>query len=135
MSTRDTLCTEDEIRQMVHLFYDRIRQDDQLGPVFNHHIHDWDNHLQRMVDFWSSMLRGTGTYEGTPMPKHIALPGLTAQLFGHWLDLFHSTLATLPNRAMAEKAETFAERIARSLWYGYQLHNAPNAPLREVARA
>jgi hemoglobin len=86
-----------------------------------------------MVQFWSSMLRGTGTYEGTPMPKHIALPGLSAELFGHWLTLFHATLAELPNRPMAEKAEEFARRIARSLWYGYQLHHKPDAPLREVA--
>ena len=133
MLARDQLCTEDDIRHMVHTFYDKVRQDDQLGPVFNAHIHDWDTHLGRMVQFWSSMVRGTGTYEGTPMPKHIALPGLTADLFGHWLELFHETLATLPNRTLAEKAEEFSKRIARSLWYGYQLHHTPNAPLREVS--
>ena len=133
MLTRDQLCTENDIHYMVHSFYDKVRQDDQLGPVFNAHIQNWDTHLGRMVQFWSSMVRGTGTYEGTPMPKHIALPGLTADLFGHWLELFHETLATLPNRALAEKAEEFSKRIARSLWYGYQIHHTPNAPLREVS--
>ena len=132
MSTRDQRCTEAEIEQMVHLFYGKVRQDEQLGPVFNAHVHDWDAHLGRMVQFWSSLLRGTGTYEGTPMPKHIALPGLSANLFKHWLDLFHDTLSELPNRAMAEKAEEFSKRIAQSLWYGYQLHHTPNAPLREI---
>ncbi|MFA7623824.1 MAG: preprotein translocase subunit TatC, partial [Pusillimonas sp.] len=44
------------------------------------------------------------------------------------------TLATLPNQAMAEKAGEFSQRIARSLWYGYQLHHKPDAPLREVNR-
>ena len=134
MSTRDQLCSEEDIQDMVHQFYDKIRQDGVLGPIFNAHIHDWDTHLGRMVQFWSSMLRGTGTYEGTPMPKHIALPDLNAELFGHWLNLFHDTLATLPNRAMAEKAGEFSQRIARSLWYGYQLHHKPDAPLREVNR-
>ena len=69
MLTRDQLCTENDIHHMVHSFYDKVRQDEQLGPVFNAHIQDWDTHLGRMVQFWSSMVRGTGTYEGTPMPK------------------------------------------------------------------
>ena len=134
MSTRDQLCTEEDIRQMVNRFYDQVRNDAKLGPVFNTHIHDWDTHLERMVQFWSSMLRGTGTYQGTPMPKHVALPGLTGELFGHWLNLFQATLNTLPNQAMAAKARQLSERIARSLWFGYQLHHTPNAPLREVHR-
>jgi len=85
-----------------------------------------------MVSFWSSLMRGTATYNGTPMPKHVALPDLSAELFQQWLSLFHDTTQTLPNRAFAERAEDFAHRIARSLWYGYQLHNRPDQPLTEV---
>jgi hemoglobin len=132
MSQRDQLGTEDDVRQFVYQFYDRVRDDPQLGPIFNAHVHDWDTHLNRMVQFWSSLMLGAGTYNGTPMPKHVALPGLSAELFGHWLDLFHETLAAQPNQQLAQQAEAFAQRIARSLWYGYQLHNQPNAPLTEV---
>src|SRR5690606_5017273 len=132
MANRDEICTEEEIATLVYRFYDRVRDDATLGPIFNTHVHDWDTHLEKMVRFWSSLMRGTATYNGTPMPKHIALPGLKAELFQHWLALFHDTTQTLPNRAFAEKAEDFAQRIARSLWYGYQLHNDPNQPLKEV---
>lgn len=132
MTQRDTLCTEAEITALVHDFYARIRQDDTLGPIFNKHVHDWDTHLGRMVSFWSSMLLGTGTYNGTPMPKHIALPGLRADLFRHWLALFQETTNALPNQALAQRSQELAERIARSLWFGYQLHNDPDRPVSEL---
>lgn len=132
MTQRNNLGTIDEIHEFVHLFYDRVREDEKLGPIFNEHVHDWDTHLDKMVRFWSSMLLGTGTYQGTPMPKHVALPNLSGELFGHWLALFHETMKTLDNQALAAKAELFAQRIARSLWYGYQLNHDPDQPLTEI---
>lgn len=129
---RSQLCTEQEIKTLVYGFYDKIRIDDTLGPIFNTHIQDWDGHLEVMVQFWSSMLLGTGTFHGTPMPKHVALPNLQASLFRHWLALFHETTLELPNRAFAERANEFAQRIARSLWYGYQLNNFPDRIPTEI---
>jgi hemoglobin len=115
------LCTEDEIVQLVYGFYDRARKDEVLGPVFNRHVKDWDTHLPKMVDFWSSALRGTARFRGAPMPKHAALPGLTIELFQRWLLLFGQTTDALPNAALAERAKDLAKRIAQSLWYGYQM--------------
>lgn len=126
------LCTEEEIKTLVYGFYDKIRDDETLGPIFNTHIHDWDTHLETMVQFWSSMLLGTRTFNGMPMPKHVALPDLQASLFRHWLALFHETTLSLPNRVFAERANDFAQRIARSLWYGYQLNNHPDRIPTEI---
>lgn len=121
------LCTEDEVSDLVHTFYARVRQDDLLGPIFNTHVDDWDHHLAKLVDFWSSILRRTGRFTGSPMVKHAALPGLSAELFQRWLGLFHENAAELPNRAMAEQACHMAERIAQSLWMGYQMGRDPHA--------
>ncbi|MDS1140594.1 group III truncated hemoglobin [Pusillimonas sp. SM2304] len=129
---RTELCTEEEIATLVYGFYDRVRADPLLGPVFNGHIDDWDKHLRIMVQFWSSLLLGSGTYSGTPMPKHVALPGLQAGMFTQWLALFHQTAQELPNRAFAERAEEFAQRIARSLWFGYQMNNEPDRIPTEI---
>jgi len=115
------LCTEAEVHDLVHTFYASVRNHAQLGPIFNAHVRDWDRHLATMVDFWSGALRGTARFRGTPMPKHVALPGLSADLFRQWLTLFQATTATLPNAAMAERANDLAERVAASLWYGYQM--------------
>lgn len=120
------VCTEEEVSRMVHAFYAQVRQDDVLAPIFNAHIHDWDRHLAHLVDFWSSILRRTGRFTGAPMPRHAALPGLTEALFQRWLALFRETTSAQPNRAMGEQAYSMAQRIAQSLWYGYQIGNRPD---------
>ena len=123
------LCSEEEVSQLVHTFYDAVRKDDMLGPIFARHVKDWDVHLPKMVDFWSSALRGTARFRGSPMPKHVALPGLSAALFRRWLTLFGEATSALPNTAMAERANELAERVAESLWYGYQIsHHAEALP-------
>lgn len=129
---RPDLCTHEEIRQLVDQFYGRIRNDAVLGPVFDAHIDDWPVHLDIMVRFWSSILLGSGQYSGTPMPKHVALPGLDASMFHRWLDLFHTTTAELPNHDMANQADELARRIARSLWLGYQMNREPNRMPQEL---
>src|SRR5699024_4447164 len=101
MPMLDELCTEAEIITLVHRFYDRIRDDEQLGPVFEAHIHNWDEHLDTMVRFWSSLLRRTASFSGRPMPKHAVLPDLTAPMFHHWLALFDQTTQELNNPHMA----------------------------------
>jgi len=121
------LCTEAEISRLVHAFYARVRQDAALGPIFQAHVEDWDLHLAKLVDFWSSILLRTGRFNGTPMPKHAALPGLDASLFERWLALFRDTAAEQPNRRMAERACEMAQRIAQSLWMGYQISRSPDA--------
>jgi hemoglobin len=121
------ICTEEEIATMVHSFYAKVRDDALLGPVFGAHVSDWDRHLPKMIDFWSSVLRGTARYRGTPMPKHAALPGLDAGTFRRWLELFEETLEGLGNPALRERAGEMARRIAQSLWFGYQLSRNPGA--------
>ena len=121
------LCTEQEVIDLVHAFYARVRRDEVLGPIFNTHIDDWDQHLAKLVDFWSAILRRTARFSGTPMPRHAALPGLNAELFERWLGLFDTTLAEQPNRAMAEYAAQAARRIAQSLWMGYQVSRDPDS--------
>jgi hemoglobin len=125
MPTAD-LCSEEEVSQLVHNFYDAVRQDAVLGPIFQRHVADWDAHLPKMVDFWSSALRGTARFRGSPMPKHVALPGLSKELFKHWLALFRQTTGQLQNRPMAERASDLAGRIAESLWYGYEMSRNPD---------
>jgi hemoglobin len=52
----------DLIAEVVAEFYRRARRDGRLGPVFEAHVQEWDAHLARMVDFWSSALLRTGRW-------------------------------------------------------------------------
>jgi len=117
----DSCCTETEVVALVHRFYDRVRADELLGPIFNQHVHDWDLHLAHLVDFWSAMLRGTRRFTGAPMPKHMALPGLKPALFQRWLALFGQTTAELGNPALKAHADARAKLIAERFWQRYQI--------------
>ena len=86
--------TEEKIRQMVTQFYQKVRNDDLLGPIFGDQIADpeWPHHLDRMCDFWSSILLTTGRFHGNPRLKHMALPHIEPEHFDRWLELFEPTL-------------------------------------------
>lgn len=100
------------IRAVVETFYGKARQDPVIGPVFNRVIaeSDWPEHLTKIASFWSSMLLGTGTYVGRPMPKHMAIPELSDAHFMRWLKLFRETAEAL---CPPEVAALFIERSER----------------------
>ena len=40
---------------MVNTFYDKIKEDELLGPIFNERIQDrWASHLETMYKFWEN---------------------------------------------------------------------------------
>ncbi len=100
---------------LVHRFYDQIRADAVLGPIFDSHIDDWPQHLDRMVSFWSSVALMTGSYHGAPVPAHAQLP-VTWVHFERWLALFRATAREVCSPAGADHVIGRAERIARSLY-------------------
>ena len=84
--------SESEIHTLVHSFYERVRTDDMLGPVFEAPLAGrWDAHLAKMCDFWSSVLLATGRFRGNPVAAHRAIPGIAPEHFDRWLELFEST--------------------------------------------
>ena len=105
------------IEVLVRRFYEKVRADATLGPVFEARIRDWEPHLQRMCAFWSSVALMTGRYHGTPMAKHLPLP-IDAEHFDRWLALFEETAReTCPSKAADHFIER-ARRIAESLEIG-----------------
>ena len=125
-------CNGDVITRMVHAFYTSVRQDDRLAPVFDAHIADWTTHLARMVDFWTSILLGSGRYSGAPMQVHQALPERDPALFARWLRLFEATTQAVCEPAMKARADELARRIAQSLWLGWQMANRPQHLARDL---
>src|SRR3954463_12681400 len=76
------------IRTQVHTFYGRVRTHPVLGPIFNAAVEDWDEHLAKLCDFWSSVLLMTGRFKGSPMAAHAARPDIRDEHFALWLALF-----------------------------------------------
>ena len=111
------------IGRLVDAFYDSVRADAMIGPIFNAHIADWAPHLLQMKRFWSSVLLGDGAYNGRPMPKHIAIPKIEADEFQHWLALFRVAVAHVVPHPDAQKLIiSRAEAIADSLLMGIRIH-------------
>ena len=116
---KQTGLDEDVLFNLVHHFYGKVRADKILGPIFSERISDWESHLARMVDFWSSVALMTGRYHGTPVPAHENLPIDWAH-FERWLMLFRETVAETCTPEGAEHLVERAERIARSLNYAIE---------------
>ena len=92
---------ETMIDRLVRTFYEKIQIDPVLGPIFNEHISDWEPHLLKMIDFWSSATLKSGKYNGNPMIIHNPMP-IDSRFFDHWLELFCATaVETCPPQAAA----------------------------------
>lgn len=113
----ETGIDEAMIAGLVDGFYDRVRADPLLGPVFDARISDWGPHLEQMRMFWSSVALMSGVYHGRPMPKHLPLP-VDARHFDRWLELFEATAHDLCPPAAAAHFIERARRIAESLELG-----------------
>jgi len=93
---------EASIRAMVDAFYVRVREDDLLEPVFGEIVRDWDAHMPKMYDFWSSAVLRTGRYSGRPLEAHLGLPGVGVGHFRRWIDLWEEVVnAHMPPEAAA----------------------------------
>lgn len=115
---------EDMVKAVVHGFYDEIRRDDLLGPIFGAIIEadQWPHHLAKMCDFWSATLLRTPRYDGRPLPPHLAIPELGEEHFRRWLKLFRMTVRRLCPPEVAQLFMSRALRIAHSFRLAIAFH-------------
>ena len=53
----------EDIQKLVNCFYDKVRKDELIGPLFNARMRDrWPQHLEKMYRFWQTVLLGEHTY-------------------------------------------------------------------------
>lgn len=104
------------ITEMVDKFYALIREDEELGPIFDSRIENWPEHLQRMVFFWRAVLRSEPTFHvserGAPPVLHWAIEEVRRHHYARWLGLFGSVVFEIYEPADAEQVLDAAERIA-----------------------
>ena len=127
---------EAALGELVDSFYAKVRNDALIGPVFNHAISDWPEHLGKLQAFWSSVMLTSGRYKGRPLPAHIKhSETISERSFDRWLALRKETTEELIEPEGAAKLQAKAARIAESLQLGMAFARDSSCPRRAGALA
>ncbi len=131
MDTPITTASDDSLDEarvavLVDRFYDKVRADPMLGPVFNALVDDWDEHKRLLTSFWATVALRAGSYRGNPMAKHRPLP-IGRQHFERWLALWRETTVEVLDEPSAMLMAGYAERIGRGLRMGMGLGDRSRA--------
>jgi len=110
-----------DVRHLVVSFYEKVRKDDQLGPIFNAVIKDWDSHFVLLTDFWETQLFLKKKYHGNPVTAHqnadhIVRNSITSAHFGLWLNLWYETIDELFDGETAWIAKNRAQKMSTLLF-------------------
>lgn len=109
----------EDIFLLVNTFYQNVRTNELLGPIFNNSIKEnqWPDHLDRLTDFWVTNLFGEVSYKGNPTKTHIEMDkaneySISQVHFGTWLNLWFQTIDVLFSGKLANKAKEGARGMA-----------------------
>ena len=125
------ITNRDDVSLLVHTFYDKIKQHELLGPIFNGHISEeqWPAHLSKLTDFWESNLFGVRTFRGSPSKAHLNVDRnlnhtISQNHFAQWLQLWFETIDELFEGELADRAKEMARRMST----GQYIHIWQNRP-------
>lgn len=121
---RTPILTLDDVKLLVDTFYDKIRADELLAPIFNERIQDrWPHHLQKMYSFWQTVLLEEHTYSGSPFMPHATLD-VEHIHFERWMQLFITTVDDLFTGERAYEAKWRAGKMAEM--FEFKIKNIKN---------
>lgn len=86
---------QEKFNEALTEFYERVKKDELLGPIFMKYVSNWESHLKKIRIFWESHLLSPGLYKGNPLLIHQKLhekEKLTEKMFVRWLELFEFTM-------------------------------------------
>ncbi|MBX3684685.1 MAG: group III truncated hemoglobin [Rhodocyclaceae bacterium] len=119
-SDSSTPLNRQALHELVHAFYADVRRDPSLGPVFDAAIGaHWDTHLERMVEFWSTMMLDTRGFAGNVYGTHMKLEGVEPAHFERWMTLWYRHTAHGFKAMDRQRLRETAGMIGRSLFFGF----------------
>lgn len=124
------ITTLSDVKILVDNFYDKVKIDPLLGPIFNGVIRDhWPEHLEKLYRFWQTVLLEEHTYHGSPFVPHAQLP-VTKEHFDRWINLFHHTVDEYFIGEKANDAKWRAEKMAEMFRYKIEYYkNNSSTPI------
>jgi len=108
------------IRKVILSFYEKVRRDPLLGPIFEEAIGDkWDPHIERIILFWLTATGLQRGYDGRNfMPAHLRHSSIHPNQLPRWLELFRQTAAEHCAPEAARALIDIAQRMAQTLQIG-----------------
>jgi hemoglobin len=130
MNMKQQILCLDDIKLLVNTFYESVRADSVLSPVFNERIGGrWPQHMEKMYKFWQTVLLKEHTYFGSPFTPH-ALLDVDHSHFQTWIALFIQTVDLLFYGEKAEEAKWRAVKMAEMFEYKNAYYrNNPSKPV------
>lgn len=115
------ISTREDLLALVKAFYEKIKKDKTLGPIFIKIIHDWPKHIEHITDFWQSQLLFNKRYRGNPAEAHIKVDqaeqgGITPEHFGLWMNLWFETIDEMFGGEVANRAKHNARKMNTHLY-------------------
>lgn len=122
MEHKKDILTLEDCKILVDNFYDKVRKDPLIGPIFDEIIRDkWPEHLEKMYRFWQTVLLEDHTYFGSPFPPHAKLP-VDWHHFEKWLELFNQTIDEHFTGDKATEARWRANKMAEMFNFKIQYY-------------
>ncbi len=128
--------TRTDIYAVVISFYSRLKTDETLGPLFLRSIADseWEDHMQKITDFWDSAIFNSMTYKGNPANVHVDVDktngyDIYQKHFEIWLQNWNETLDANWSGIVAENMKMRARKMSTglyiSMWNNKPEHKKP----------
>jgi hemoglobin len=101
-----------DVHFLVDKFYDSVRNDPFLGPIFNERLEGrWEKHHLILYRFWHTILLRRPDYFGDPVPKHFNMD-LDERHFGRWLQVWTGTVDEYFEGKIADRAKLRGRTMA-----------------------
>ena len=118
---REDLMGRADIKRLVVNFYSKIRKDKETGYFFNNFIQNWEEHFEKLTDFWESNLFFSGTFRGNPALAHVKVDmqlenSITPYHFGIWLNYWFQTIDELFQGERTQRLKTNARKMSTHLF-------------------
>lgn len=119
---KNDIKTRKDVFLLVSGFYKKVRLNPEIGPFFNEVILDWDEHLEKLTDFWESSLFFKSLYKGNPQKVHVKVDQennqqISSYHFGIWLNLWFETIDELYEGELAHRAKNNARKMSSHLYF------------------
>lgn len=121
MEVKHDIQSRDDVTKLVTAFYAKAVPDAVIGHFFTEVVKlSWEKHIPLIVEFWSGILLGEGSYRANVMEVHQKidrLEKLEQQHFDRWLQLWAQTVNELFAGPKAEEAIQRSQSIAQIMLY------------------